>query len=82
MPPKGKIGIFFGAWHTHADRQRVMGEIDDGEFRRAIGEIQRLEKMLCDEGVLLVKYWFHLSKDQQKKRLQVAREGPRAPAGG
>jgi polyphosphate:AMP phosphotransferase len=70
LPPKGKIGIFFGAWHTMPIIQRVMGEINEGEFAREISEIQRLEKMLSDEGVLLLKYWFHLSKDQQRKRLR------------
>jgi polyphosphate:AMP phosphotransferase len=76
LPPKGRIGIFFGAWHTMPIVQRVMGEIDDGEFSAAIAEIQRLEKMLCDEGVLLVKYWFHLSKDQQRKRLKSLEKDP------
>jgi polyphosphate:AMP phosphotransferase len=76
LPPKGQIGIFFGAWHTLPIVQRVMGDIDDGEFTRAIGEIRRLEQMLCDEGVLLVKYWFHLSKDQQKKRLVALERDP------
>src|ERR1039457_5726026 len=56
LPPKGEIGIFFGAWHTMPIVQRVMREINEGEFSSAVGEIQRLEKMLCDEGVLLVKY--------------------------
>ncbi|MCU0930036.1 MAG: polyphosphate:AMP phosphotransferase, partial [Burkholderiaceae bacterium] len=32
LPPKGKIGIFFGAWQTLPIAQRLMGEIDDGEF--------------------------------------------------
>ena len=36
--------------------------------------------MLCDEGVLLVKYWFHLSKDQQRKRLKALEKDP-TPAG-
>ncbi|MEW6690725.1 MAG: polyphosphate:AMP phosphotransferase [Pseudomonadota bacterium] len=70
LPPKGRIGIFFGAWHTMPIIQRVMGEINEGEFAREIAEIQRLEKMLCDEGVLLLKYWFHLSRGQQRKRLK------------
>jgi AMP-polyphosphate phosphotransferase len=70
LPAKGEIGIFFGAWHTTPILRRVMGDIDDEVFFREIAEIQRLEKMLCDEGVLLLKYWFHLSKDQQKKRLK------------
>jgi polyphosphate:AMP phosphotransferase len=70
LPPKGKIGIFFGAWQTLPIAQRLMGEIDDGEFARSIGAIRRLEKMLVDEGVLLLKYWFHLSKEQQKQRIK------------
>ena len=44
--------------------------------RTRSAEIQRLEKMLCDEGVLLVKYWFHLSKGQQKKRLKALEKDP------
>ena len=76
LPPKGQIGIFFGAWHTLPIVQRVMGQIDNGQFSGAIGEIQRLERMLCDEGVLLLKYWFHLSKDQQKKRLRSLEKDP------
>ncbi len=70
LPPKGKIGIFFGAWHTMPILRRVMREIGAGEFAREISEIQRFEKMLGDEGVLLLKYWFHLSRDQQKKRMK------------
>jgi hypothetical protein len=77
LPPKGKIGIFFGAWHTMPIIQRVMGEIDDGEFARQIGEIQRLEQMLCDEGVLLLKYRFHLSREQQNRRLRALRDDPK-----
>jgi len=76
LPPKGEIGIFFGGWHTMPIVQRVMGQLDDGEFCYAIGEIQRLEKMLCDEGVLLLKYWFHLSKSQQKERLRLLERNP------
>ncbi len=57
--------------------QRVIGEIGKGEFSNAVAEIQRLEKMLGDEGVLLVKYWFHLSKGQQKKRLKALEQDPK-----
>lgn len=77
LPPKGQVGIFFGAWHTLPIVQRVMGLIDEGAFAAAIADIQRLEQMLCDEGVLLLKYWFHLSKDQQKKRLKALEADPK-----
>ena len=76
LPPKGLIGIFFGAWHTQPIVQRVMGRLDAGGFAAAIDDVQRLEQMLCDEGVLLLKYWFHLSKPQQKARLKALEADP------
>ncbi len=78
LPPKGKIGIFFGGWHTEPILQRVMGRLKAGEYNRRTSEIQRLEKMLCDEGVLLLKFWFHLSKKQQKKRLKQLSRDPKS----
>ncbi len=77
LPPKGKIGIFFGAWHTEPIVKRVTGEFDEAAFAQRIGEIIRFEKMLVDEGVLLLKFWFHLSKAQQKARLKELEKNPR-----
>ena len=79
LPPKGKLGVFFGAWHTEPILGRVRGKLGAAEFEQKIEEIVRLEKMLCDEGVLLLKYWFHISKKQQKKRLKALGEKPEAP---
>jgi len=76
LPPKGKIGIFFGAWHTQPIVDRVTRRISAGRFEQDIGEILRLERMLIDEGVLLLKFWFHLSKAQQKKRLRELESDP------
>ena len=70
LPSKGKIGIFFGAWHTQPILDRVRGRIGSGKLDQQIADMLRFEKMLCDEGVLLLKFWFHLSKDQQGKRLK------------
>jgi len=77
LPAKGRIGIFYGAWHTMPILQRVMGDIGEGEFAREISEIQRFEKMLSDEGVLLLKYWFHLSRSQQRKRVKELASDPK-----
>ncbi|MGA0032331.1 MAG: polyphosphate:AMP phosphotransferase, partial [Burkholderiales bacterium] len=76
LPPRGKIGIFFGAWHTQPIMDRVGGRISAGRFDQHISEILRLERMLVDEGVLLLKFWFHLSKAQQKKRLRELERDP------
>src|ERR1700694_881625 len=79
LPPKGKIGVFFGAWHTGPIMRRVQGETSDSEFAYESAQISRLEKMLYDEGVLLLKYWFHVSAKKQQKRLKKAGEKPEAP---
>ncbi|MBR0679409.1 polyphosphate:AMP phosphotransferase [Roseomonas eburnea] len=70
LPPKGRIGIFFGAWQTVPILERVLGKLGPGGFATRMEEIMRLERMLAQEGVLLLKYWFHLSKAQQKKRIK------------
>ena len=77
LPPKGRIGIFFGAWHTQPIVDRVGGRIGSGRLDQHVAEILRFEKMLTDEGVLLLKFWFHLSKPQQKKRLKALEKDPR-----
>src|SRR6516164_6555129 len=77
LPPKGKLGILFGAWHTEPIVKRVMREIRPREFIADIDEIVRFERMLTDEGVLLIKLWFHLSKKSQRKRLKVLEKDPR-----
>jgi len=69
MPPKGSVGLFFGSWYTDPIVGRVLQTMKRGEYEDYLDRIVNLEQMLCDEGVTLVKLWFHLSKEQQKKRL-------------
>jgi len=77
LPPKGKIGIFFGSWYTAPIVNRVLGDHKNGDLQRSLDEIFRHEKMLVDEGMLLLKFWFHLSKDQQRKRLKSLEADPK-----
>jgi len=77
LPPKGKIGILFGSWYTMPIVNRVNGATKTAELDQSIEQINRFEKMLTDEGVLLIKIWFHLSKDQQKKRLKSLQKDPK-----
>ena len=76
LPPKGRIGILFGSWYTNPVVSHVMGESTEAELDEAIHRIVHFEKMLTDEGVLLLKYWFHLSKEQQRKRLKKLEKDP------
>jgi len=77
LPPKGKIGIFFGSWYTDPIVNRVTGKTKTAELNQSIDEINRFEKMLTDEGALIIKFWFHLSKKAQKKRLKALEKDPK-----
>jgi polyphosphate:AMP phosphotransferase len=72
LPPKGKIGIFFGSWYTWPIVNSVMDlkKPHWSRLERRISEINRFERMLADEGALILKFWFHLSKKVQRKRLK------------
>ena len=73
LPPKGKIGIFFGSWYTDPIVNRVTGKSKKAELNQSIDEINRFEKMLTDEGALILKFWFHLSKKAQKEILALVK---------
>src|ERR1035437_3620649 len=77
LPPKGKIGIFFGSWYTVPIVQRVMGKIRVSDLDQSIEQINRFEKMLTKEGALIVKFWFHLSQEAQRKRLKSLEQDPK-----
>ena len=76
LPAKGRMGIFFGNWYSQMLQDRVHGRFKDAVLDQAIGSAERLEKMLCDEGALIFKFWFHLSRKQMKQRLKTLKDDP------
>ncbi|WP_040262127.1 polyphosphate:AMP phosphotransferase [Pseudomonas massiliensis] len=76
LPAKGRMGIFFGNWYSQMLQGRVHGHFKDAVLDQAINQAERLEQMLCDEGALIFKFWFHLSKKQMKHRLKSLKDDP------
>ena len=76
LPPKGRIGLLFGSWYTRPIIDRVFARSDDAALERDLVRIKAFEKLLTDDGTLLVKLWFHLSKKAQKKRLRELESHP------
>jgi AMP-polyphosphate phosphotransferase len=76
LPPKGKTGIFIDAWYMSAIFDRAYGRIGHAELDQAMDRICRFEKMLTDEGALLVKVWLHLSKERQRQRFKALENNP------
>lgn len=70
LPPKGKTGIFIDAWYMPTILDRAYGRISNSELDQFMDRICRFEKMLTDEGALVVKFWLHLSRDRQRKRFK------------
>lgn len=77
LPPKGKVGIFFGSWYTWAILNRVFGKIKNADLDQSMERNVRFEKMLNDEGALILKFWLHLSRDKQEKRLKAMEKNPK-----
>lgn len=77
LPPKGRIGMFFGSWYTDPIVGRVAGKTSESALTHSLEEICDFESMLCTEGTVLVKLWFHLSADAQKKRLEELESDPK-----
>ncbi|MGP0174721.1 polyphosphate:AMP phosphotransferase [Pseudomonas sp. NCHU5208] len=76
LPPKGRMGVFFGNWYSQMLQGRVHGHFKDAVLDQAIDGAERLERMLCDEGALIFKFWFHLSKKHMKARLEALKDDP------
>jgi polyphosphate:AMP phosphotransferase len=70
LPPKGEMGVFVGAWYTGPLTSRILDKSSVAEFERELAAIKRFESMLAAEGALILKFWLHLDKDEQKKRLK------------
>lgn len=77
LPPKGRIGVFLGSWYTWPVLNRVMGRTKTAELDQSLERSKRMEKMLVDEGALVLKFWMHLSKDKQEKRLKLLEKDPK-----
>lgn len=76
LPPNGKIGCFLRSWYStpvldHAYQRTTEAELDD-----RLAQVAAFEKMLADDGALILKFWMHLGKDAQKKRLKKLEKDP------
>jgi PPK2 family polyphosphate:nucleotide phosphotransferase len=75
-PAKGMVGIFNRSHYEDVLVVRVHKLITDKEAERRFEEINRFEKLLTDNGTAILKFFLHISKDEQKKRLQERLEDP------
>ena len=70
LPPRGEMAVFDRSWYGRVLVERVEGFASDEEWRRAYHEINEFERLLMDDGTVIVKFYFHITKDEQLTRFK------------
>lgn len=68
MPKAGHIAIFDRTWYGRVMVERIEGFCTENEWKRAYQEINEMESHLYNSGAIVLKFWLHIDKDEQKKR--------------
>ncbi|MGV0372157.1 polyphosphate kinase 2 [Corynebacterium pilbarense] len=76
LPTAGEIVIFDRSWYNRAGVERVMGFASSQEYRRFLHQAPIFERLLVEDGIMLRKYWFSVSDEEQYKRFQSRRNDP------
>ncbi len=76
IPPRGQIGVYLSAWYSEPLVDRVYGRLKKRKFERELSRIGEFERCLADDGALVLKFWMHLDKAQQKRRLRKLEKHP------
>ena len=70
LPAAGEMVIFDRSWYNRAGVEHVMGFCTDEEYREFLRSVPEFEAMLLRSGIILIKYWFSVSDEEQERRFQ------------
>ena len=76
ISPAGRISIFDRSWYGRVLVERIEGFASEQEWRRAYAEINDFENQLIEHGMVLVKFWLHITKDEQLERCKLRAKTP------
>lgn len=76
LPTNGRIGVFVSSWYTETLRDEARGKKALAELDHELRRIRHFERLLADNGTLVVKVWFHLGKVEQGRRLRALAANP------
>jgi polyphosphate kinase 2 len=76
LPTAGEVVLFDRSWYNRAGVERVMGFCTPDEYRRFLQQCPIFERLLVDAGILLRKYWFSVSDEEQQRRFESRLEDP------
>jgi len=76
LPGRGGMAVLDRSWYGRVLVERVEGFATKAEWKRAYREINDFERALCDDGMILVKFWLHVSSEEQLKRFKAREKDP------
>lgn len=76
LPAKGEIVLLDRSWYNRAGVERVMGFCTEAEYQEFLRACPLFEEMLINSGIILVKYWFSVSDEEQERRFRGRIENP------
>ncbi|MCA9948478.1 MAG: hypothetical protein KDE48_02440, partial [Anaerolineales bacterium] len=71
LPAAGEIVLFDRSWYTRAVTEYVHGFCTEEEYNEFLRSCPQFERMLVRSGIILLKYWFSVSDDEQERRFQM-----------
>ncbi|WP_237530422.1 polyphosphate kinase 2 [Streptomyces sp. SID3212] len=76
LPSAGEIVFFDRSWYNRAGVERVMGFCTPGEYEQFLQQAPLFERMITEDGILLVKFWFSVSRTEQRTRFAIRQIDP------
>jgi polyphosphate kinase 2 len=77
LPAGGEIVLFDRSWYTRAITEQVMGFCTETQYREFLRSCPQFERMLVRSGIIVLKYWFSVSDEEQERRFQVRADDPK-----
>jgi len=76
LPDPGRIAFFDRSWYNRAVVEPVMGFCSEAQYERFMQQVVQLEEMLVDDGLPIVKFWFSIDPNEQRRRLKERETNP------
>ena len=76
LPPRGRLGFFLNSWYSRPVLDRAYRRTSRVQFDYRLRRIAEFEKTLADDGALIVKFWMHLDREAQRRRLTTLERDP------
>jgi polyphosphate kinase 2 len=76
LPTAGEIALFDRSWYNRAGVERVMGFCSDADYHEFMRQAPEFERMMVRQGIHLIKFWFSVSREEQRRRFKERRVHP------